>query len=368
MGTLNLRTNAGGSVIFEPQNTATDKTVIVPATSGTMATTDQVTAFRNRVINGDMRIDQRNNGASLSSSSGVTVFAVDRFKQDQNSNCVLSIQRVVDAPIDFYNSLKFTVTTPDTSIASTEYVQLQHIFEGSNVQDLNWGTANAKTVTVSFWVKSSVTGNYPVRLVNPDGSRSFPFYVTINSANTWEYKTKTIPGPTTGSFPVDNTLCFALGVSFAVGSLYAGATADSWNTTTAYQAANLANNTGWIGTTGATFFITGVQLEPGSVATPFERRPYGTELALCQRYFQKLDVGIGPQYAAFSGNIPAATRVDFKTTMRASPSQSFVNSGATLTNQGYADIVSVDGMSYVVNITASGVYARRDIVSLSAEL
>lgn len=286
--------------------------------------------FRNRIINGDMRIDQRNAGASVNSASGTNVFAVDRFGFDQSAECVIACQRVADAPTGFVNSLRMTVSTPDSSVGAAQYAQLQQKFEGFNVADLAWGTASAASVTLSFWVKSSVTGNYPVRLVNADGSRSYPFYVTVNAANTWEYKTKTIPGPTSGTFSTDNSTSFALGFSFAVGSNYTGATADVWNTTSGYLAANLANTTGWVATTGATFNITGVQLEAGSVASPFERRDYGRELIMCQRYYQRYQATSAYTPVLFQGRMRTTTSfagvITLPVVMRAAPTVTATNS------------------------------------------
>jgi hypothetical protein len=296
--------------------------------NGMTPTADSLQGFRNRIINGDMRIDQRNNGASVDSSNASAVYAVDRFPFSQSADCVIACQRVTDAPAGFVNSLRLTVSTPDTSVGAAQYAQLEQRIEGFNVADLAWGTASAASVTVGFWVKSSITGNYPVRLVNSNGSRSYPFYITVNAANTWEYKTKTIPGPTDGTFSTDNSQAFTLGFGFAIGSNYTGATQDVWNTTSGFLAANIANTTGWVATTGATFFITGVQLEAGSVATPFERRPYGTELALCQRYYYRLtaatafaNAGTGRAYSTTNGQAVIAMPVS----MRAAPTGAVSN-------------------------------------------
>jgi len=206
--------------------------------------------------------------------------------------------------------------------------------EANNIDDLV-----GQTVTLSFDVRSSVNQTGSIQVTDTPGPQS----ATSN--------------------PIASGLTYPITTSFNRVSV-----TFTMPSSIQYACVYVILNPVATWTLGSWIEFKNVQLERGSVATPFERRPFGTELQLCQRYFQILDVSIGPQYAAFSGNIPAATRVDFKTTMRASPSQSFVNSGASLTNQGYADFVSIDGMSYVVNITASGVYARRDIVSLSAEL
>lgn len=280
MGTLNLRTNAGGSVIFEPQNTATDKTVFVPAMSGTMATTDQVTAFRNRIINGDMRIDQRRVGNSAISNDDL--YSVDRWMAQSGGGAInkYSVQQVTDAPAGFINSLKVTSLSA-YAVSGADYADINQRIEGFNVADFEWGTANAKSITVSFWVKSSLTGSFGGAIRGAGFTRSYAFIYTISSANTWEYKTITIPGDTSGTWGISNGVGLQLSFGLGNGSTYTGA-AGSWGNTPAIQASGTVSV---IATNAATFFLTGVQLEVGTVATPFERRPYGTELALCQRYY-----------------------------------------------------------------------------------
>lgn len=257
----------------------------------------QIGGRRNLIINGAMEVAQR--GTSFSGQTNN--YPVDRFNYNQSSSATMNLEQSSDAPDGFLNSAKLTVNAVDTSIASTDYSQLVHKIEGLNIAHLNWGSSSAKTVTLSFWVKCSVTGDWPVRLVNSDGSKSYAFYFTVNTADTWEYKTKTIEGPTSGTFLTTNGNGLELGVGFATGSTYAGATANQWSTVTSYASSNLANNTGWIGTTGNTFLITGVQLEVGSAATDFEHRSYGEELALCQRYYEFLYTMDGCHAGTFGG-------------------------------------------------------------------
>jgi hypothetical protein len=373
MSKIALTPNISGTGTFTiaSPGTSTDRTLTLPDNSGTVLTdsgtqtanfsaltvnSNNISAtnslgFRNRIINGDMRIDQRNAGASVNSSSASVVYAVDRFPFSQSADCVIACQRVTDAPAGFVNSLRLTVSTPDTSVGAAQYAQLEQKFEGFNVADLAWGTASAASVTVGFWVKSSITGNYPVRLVNSNGSRSYPFYITVNAANTWEYKTKTIPGPTDGTFSTDNSQAFALGFGFAIGSNYTGATQDVWNTTSGYLAANIANTTGWVATTGATFYITGVQLEAGSVATPFERRDIGRELIMCQRYYYGLETGrnssnltVPTGYAGSSIN--AWLFIQHPVTMRVAP---------TVTTGSWEGLGSIDSTGPGQNFTAFNV-------------
>jgi hypothetical protein len=233
-------------------------------------------AFRNRIINGDMRIAQRGTAAVTASGS----FPVDRFVVLNSTDGAFSAQQDSSAPAGFVNSVKVTTTTADATLTTTQMLQFRQSIEGTNISDLAWGTANAKTVTLSFWVRSSLTGTFGGSLRNGDVSRSYPFTYSISSADTWEQKFVTIEGDTTGTWATTTgpgIICtFALGA----GPNSSG-TAGAWNSN------NNASATGAvsvIGTLNATWFITGVQLEVGSVATPFERRPYSTELALAQRY------------------------------------------------------------------------------------
>lgn len=242
----------------------------------------QLFSFRNRIINGDMRIDQRNAGAAVNSASGGS-FAVDRFKSFGNSGGVYTTQRSTDVPTGqgFVNSIVATVTTTDSPTGSDYYLITQEI-EGFNFADLQWGSASAKSVTLSFWVKSSLTGTYTAAFRNSALNRSYRAAYTINAANTWEQKTITVPGDTTGTWLTDNGIGVRVGFTLGAGADFID-TANMWSAVEDFAA---TGQTQWIATNGATFYITGVQLEAGTVATPFERRPYGTELALCQRYFE----------------------------------------------------------------------------------
>jgi hypothetical protein len=243
--------------------------------------------FRNRIINGDMRIDQRNAGASISPST--SAYSVDRFLIGTfgSGNGRLTAQQSSTVPNGFVNSLSVTVSTVDTSYSGSEgYVLAQHKIEGVNISDFDWGTANAKTVTLSFWTRSSVTGNLPVVLQNSSGETAYGALYTISSADTWEYKTITVSGATTGTW-LSNTSA-GLSITFGAGGKDPERTSGvGWNTVASRSMTNVTGATQLIATSGATWYITGVQLEVGSVATEFERRPYGTELALCQRYFQR---------------------------------------------------------------------------------
>jgi hypothetical protein len=273
--------------------------------------------LKNRIINGDMVIDQRNNGSSIS-INGTTGFPVDRFKVTAGGGGVISASRSTTAPTEFINSLSNTVSTADSSIASSDIYVIDCFNEGFNTADLGFGTANARTVTLSFWVRSSVTGTYGVRISNGSFSRCYVSTYTISAANTWEQKTVTIAGDTTGTWATDNSTGIAVSWDLGSGTNWNG-TANTW------QAGNFLRTSGcvnWIATSGATFYITGVQLEQNTSATPFERRLYGQELALCQRYYYKNKPNaIGNRLApVFCESTTAATAImQFPVSMRTNP-------------------------------------------------
>ena len=280
-----------------------------------------VTGFKNRIINGDMKIDQRNAGASVSNNVTGTQYSLDRWLIYGNNSSKFTVQRnagSVTPPAGFSNYLGVTSTAETTVGSGDIYEFIQHI-EGFNTADLAWGTANAQTVTLSFWVRSSLTGTFGGALQNSGSTRSYPFSFTISSANTWEYKTITIAGDTTGTWLTNNGTGISLVFSLGMGSTYSS-TAGSW------QAGLFLSPTGAtsvVGTNGATFYITGVQLEKGDTATSFDYRPYGTELALCQRYFEYVTGAL--RCAAYDGFIGAIA--PFKVTKRASPTCTYVSGG-----------------------------------------
>jgi len=258
--------------------------------------------LRNRIINGDMRIDQRNAGAAVSISGGVVTYTLDRWRAlaTPAGQGVFSVQQSTDAPAGFNNSALLTVTTVDSSLDGTDQYFISQQIEGLNVADLGWGTANAQAVTLSFWVKSSLTGTFGNSLRNSALNRSYPFAYTISSANTWEKKTVTIPGDTTGTWLTSNGTGISLTFSIGTGPDRRG-TAGAW---TSGNLNGVTGQTQLISTNGATFYITGVQLEQNTSATPFERRLYGQELANCQRYYYKKT---GALYQTFGTGYAAAT-------------------------------------------------------------
>jgi hypothetical protein len=240
--------------------------------------------FKNRLINGAMVIDQRNAGASVS-ASGSTTYFTDRWSILENTDGTATGQQSTTAPTGFSNSLLFTVTSADSSLTTTQQAIIRQPIEGFNTSDLSFGTANAQTVTLSFWVRSSVTGTFSGSLRNSANDRSYPFTYAISAANTFEQKTVTIAGDTSGTW-VGATNGIGLEVIFSL-----GAGPDRSGTANAWAASNLVAATGatnLMATNGATFYITGVQLEKGSTATSFDYRPYGTELQLCYRYYYEI--------------------------------------------------------------------------------
>jgi len=260
--------------------------------------------FKNRIINGAMVIDQRNAGASIT-PSGTSQFSVDRWinfttqsgkysTQQRSTDSSASNYEAGSAPAGFVNSIKITSLSAYSITSGDEFNILQQI-EGYNIADFAWGTASASTVTLSFWVKSSLTGTFGGALQNNAQTRAYPFSFTINAANTWEQKSITIAGETSGAWVVNNGIGVKVAWGLGVGSTYS-ATAGAWATGNYWSATGA---TSVVGTNGATFYITGVQLEKGTQATAFDYRDYGNELRLCQRYCMAWRIdGVSQQYIA----------------------------------------------------------------------
>ena len=276
--------------------------------------------MRNRIINGDMRIDQRNAGASVATSSGTTVFTVDRFPVFYSQTSKFTAQQnaaSVTPPAGFTNYLGITSSSA-YSVLTGDYFLVGHRVEGFNAADLAWGTASAATVTLSFWVRSSLTGTFGGAITNNAQNRSYPFTYTINAANTWEKETITIAGDTSGTWLTNNGIGLTVFLGLGAGATYSG-TAGAWAGSTLFTATGA---TSVVGTNGATFYITGVQLEKGSAATPFDYRPYGTELNLCLRYYYKHQGTTGTRFGSGfnSTSTNAVAWCPFITPMRAAPS------------------------------------------------
>lgn len=309
-------------------------------------------AFRNRIINGDMRIDQRASGASTTpTASGY--YSCDRWSLTIPAASKLTVGRnlgAVTPPAGFDNYLGFSTAAAYAPTAGQAFTVGQAV-EGSNVADYMWGTANAKPVTIGIWVRSSLTGNHSGVVRNSALNRSHPFTVNIAAANTWEYKTITIPGDTAGTWLKDNGV--GLSLSFNLGS-----NADQLGAAGAWAAANYSGVTGSVsvvGTLGATFYFTGVQTEEGGIATPFERRDYARELLMCQRYFES---GTGQRmtnYGAGAQRVNASTA--FKVTKRAAPTVTVGTGAVDFTNtehfQSYSLAVAAGAEYTPGNFSAS---------------
>jgi hypothetical protein len=317
-------------------------------------TADSLQGFRNRIINGDMRIAQRGTGAFTTTGD----YPVDRFLVANATDGAFSAQQDSSAPTGFVNSVKVTTTTADATLTTTQNIQFTHRIEGTNIADLGWGTANAKIVTLSFWVRSSLIGTFGGALRNSASDRSYPFTYNISVADTWEQKTVTIVGDTTGTWLT--TTGIGINVFFGLGAgPDRSGTAGAWNSNNNVSATGAVSV---IGTLNATWYITGVQLEVGSVATPFERRDYGRELIMCQRYYEKsyaVDTAVGTGLAAGivgfntpltgTGDIPA--NISFKVTKRANPTLTVYNAVSGASGAAYrtsdAASISVTGINYV---------------------
>jgi hypothetical protein len=315
--------------------------------------------MRNRIINGAMLVSQRN-GTSATSVSGNDVYTIDRYKGWANGGGVFSVTQSTTAPSGFSNSALITVTSADSSIAASDNYRFAQVIEGYNIADLNYGSSGAKSVTLSFWVQSSVTGTFGGSFYSSSATRSYVFNYTISSANTWTYITTTATGDTSGSWNNTNGQGMTIYFDLGSGSNYENATG-SWVGSEKFRT---SGNATLISTNGATWYVTGVQLEAGTTASPFEYRQYGTELALCQRYCCVIPVSsagisdgiIGPwgaNYNATNGRVWYSMPV----TMRTTPSVSLtgnqysiigVNDTATGTNNNFHysnQIISFDGTS-----------------------
>jgi hypothetical protein len=329
-------------------------------------------SFKNRVINGNFLINQRNGSSAVTTSAlqSATYFS-DRWYYYVDVINKMSLTQSTDAPSGFTSSNLVTVLATDS--VGPEQMVRQSI-EGYNIADLGWGTANAKPIVLSFWVKSSITGTFGGSLQSNNSGVSYPFLYTVNATNTWEQKFVYVTGPTTGSFGTTNNTG-AL-ISFEFGPGYQAATANAWtatNSTTATGASNFCSNA------GATIRITGVQFEVGTVATSFDFRSYGTELALCQRYYVNY---AGQNFAMNpSGSNGQNSNVawNFSVPMRAAPTASSITgivssyftaytiSSASLSTSSVAVTYLVSTLSALPGYS-SWLYLALTTCSISAEL
>jgi hypothetical protein len=307
--------------------------------------------FRNRILNGGMVIDQRNAGAATTSQA----YLVDRWRTFFDPG-TYSFQQVTDAPTGFTNSLRVT----KTNTTQSNYAFFVQYIEGLNCADLAWGTASAQTVTISFWAKSSITGAFTVSVGNSAENRWYGTTYTINAANTWEYKTVTIAGDTTGTWLATNGIGIQL--VFNYGQAATAQSANTW--TTSANARSVTGSTSLGTTNNATFQITGVQFEAGTVASPFERRDFGRELMMCQRYFWNPGFNRGGNYMFFgSGMARSSTSSDLNiklpVSMRAVPSTTTITNTVQIVYSG----VSATNITSVTTGTSS---SNPDILTVAA--
>jgi hypothetical protein len=321
--------------------TPTSPTAAVGTNTTQLATTEFVTTaasnvtsgFRNVVINGDMKVAQRGTSASLITTSGY--YTADRMSFIPNTmgQWTQSVVSNVPAGSGFYNNLTLQCTTADASPSSGDYVFLQQKFEGQDVQRFAKGTASAKPFALSFWVKSNLTGTYIAELIDTDNTRQVSASYTINASSTWEKKIIIFPADTTGVFDRDNDVSLRLNFVLGAGSTYTSGTLNTaWASTT--NANRYVGQTNLASAESNSWSITGIQLEEGSVATPFEQRPIGVELDLCFRYYQKM---VDPAGVGVANASSQATRVlmPLYTKMRAAPTSTisgtvnFWNGGST---------------------------------------
>ena len=296
-------------------------------------TVSQLFGMRNRIINGAMEIDQRRAGASVT-PTGDQTYTVDRWGAGLSASSKYSVQQnagSVTPPAGFTNYLGITSTSA-YSVSASDYFYINQKIEGYNVSDLAYGTASAKTVTLSFWVRSSLTGTFGGGLYNETGNDSYPFSYTISLANTWEQKSITIAGDTANALATTNGIGILVAFGLGVGSTYS-ATAGSW------QSGLFVSTTGAtsvVGTNGATWYLTGVQLEVGTSATPFERRLYNQEFANCQRYLPATYLSAHPGWcysttgAIFSAPFSVPSRV-YPSGLSVTPASCIVYNGALST-------------------------------------
>jgi hypothetical protein len=380
-----LTLDGTNGIVSSGSITTQSATGVIFSDSSSLPAASSPYVLKNRIINGDMVIAQR--GSSFSNPTA-GFYTLDRwYIRTQNASIVSTITQSSTAPAGFTNSFYLSIGTGASS-GSTDRAQLYQGIEGFNVADLGWGTASAKTITISFWVRSSLTGQFGGSLQNNDGNRSYPFIYTISSANTWEQKSVTIAGDTTGTWTTNSTAGIQLFFDLGAGSSFL-TTASSWASGD-YRGAT--GDTSIVATTGATFYITGVQLEQNTSATPFERRLYNQELANCQRYYYQITGGSTNTFAAVGIAVAASSTVATPCTalpvaMRSAPTISF---GGTITvDAGPSNVATFTSLSssyggtamcwFAVNVTgnaltvgrAANVYtnnATTNYVAYSAEL
>ena len=364
MASINLKGDTSGDITISAPSVAGTNTLTLPATTETVATQNSL-GVRNLIINGDMRIDQRNAGASVSTNNS---YAVDRLRNVFTASGSFTAQQSTTAPDNFTNSVVWTVGSA-ASATSSEVANMQYRLEGNTLYQLGLGTSAAKTITLSFWVRSSVTGTYCAAFINSAADRAYVAEYSISSADTWEQKSITLTGDTSGTWLTTNGIGLRIQFDLGSGSDY-NATADTWVGANDFRT---TNQTDFVNNAGATFYITGVQLEVGSTATDFENLPYDVQLARCQRYFcSSFNAGVAPAngvsnsvastFSAYDNTTGWSPWIPFPVTMRAAPTTTAYRSDVGVTDgqwttydSGYTSLTSTN---LSTNSTTSGFYCN----------
>jgi hypothetical protein len=323
---------------------------------------DGALSNRNLVINGAMQVAQRT--TSSGGVAGTGYVALDRWKHDNNNLGTYTVQQLADAPSGFANSLKLTTDIADAAPAAADYAILKYVIEGRDVQRFAKGTPDAVPFTLSFWVKSNVTGTYTLGMVDTDNIRLAGANYTVSVSGTWEYVSLTFPADTTGAFNNDNLGSLEVEFWLASGSNWnTGAVPAAWETAVAADR-NAGSTVNLASTIGNYFQITGVQLELGDTATPFEHRSFGQELALCQRYYTKVKANsafsrfaVGYNYSGVRNNSVVHTPVNLRTTPTLTTTGTFgIYHGAELVaNVSSVSIESGSNTAVSVNAITTGV-------------
>jgi len=311
---------------------------VTTSTSGGVLGAGNASIMKNRIINGAMVISQRNGTSSVTPSNGD--YVLDRWRNALAQASKFTVQQnagSVTPPAGFTNYLGITSSSA-YSVGASDYFGTSQIIEGYNVADLGWGTANAKTVTLSFWVRSSLTGSFGGSIY---GGQYYPFTYSIPVANTWTQISVTIAGSTSGTWATDNSAGINVFFGLGIGSSFSG-TAGAWTNSLTFAPTGAVSV---VGTSGATFYITGVQLEVGSSATGFEYRLYNQELSACQRYYQALS-GSSELYGYCYTTNSSVIGTSFPTSMRVSPT---LTTSGTFT--GYNAINSASAATITANVS-----------------